>query len=905
MICGAQLRAQSVYYVSSTGNDTNTGKSISLPWKTIDKVNSMMSSFVPGDSIVFKCGEVFRGELIITKSGTSNAKIYFGSYGTGAKPVINGASTVTNWITAGTNLWVADYSGTLSFFNNFIINGTSQQIGRFPNVDAAGGGYLTIDSFADSLQLTDEALQGYNFTGGTAVVRVKLFILNEPVIQSHSGSSLNFVPNGTNYHMSNGYGYFIQNHLSTLDKQGEWFYNASTKKIYVYSTTDPDNVTVEAPVKNNGITMNSVSYLTVRNLCFRNSNVCGIRADITNYVTVASCQFDNQHNAVILNSSNNANVSSNSINNTNNNAISITGNFNTCNSNQIINTALRAGMGDPNNNQYNGVNFVGGDGNCERNYISNAGFCGIRFEGSRLTIKNNVISGFALTKADAGGIYSFKGFAPASYGYGNNMITGNIIRNGYPNLQGTSSIPVNTNYAVGIYLDNDSYGNTVTNNTVYNCHSAGLLLNIRSHSHTVRNNLFYNNLFGFACFPTTTASKNFNIKQNTFFSRDSYQVLGLMLADNLLMQKNMGMIDSNYFCNPYEPDSGLVQTNENYATRIHKVYTLNNWRTVFQYDKKSTQVNYKINPYTTIAQGSNLISNGTFTSGISGWVKVPSSGNLSPVWDNTNVLDAGSLKLNVSGVSVPSTSRASFPVGNLSFGKFYQVSFSLKGSTDTARLKVVLSNAFPVAKYKTVKTSSIRKEVTLVFTPVTNVSGVSLMFTLNDTNNQVWIDNVQFKELTTSNANPDNNLFFAVNDQSSSQTITLPSGSFNDVKGNTFSGSILLAPFSANVLMKQGSQLQMQSSADRITPSVISPENTLLFPNPADNEISLIYHSQEKARVDISIYSLNGQKVQQIKTNVANGSQLLKLSISALSPGQYILKIKSKTEERSLPFIKR
>ncbi|HQK70471.1 MAG TPA: hypothetical protein PL101_05085, partial [Bacteroidales bacterium] len=44
------------YYVSSTGNDLNSGLGISSAWRTIDKVNSIFSSLNPGDRILFKCG---------------------------------------------------------------------------------------------------------------------------------------------------------------------------------------------------------------------------------------------------------------------------------------------------------------------------------------------------------------------------------------------------------------------------------------------------------------------------------------------------------------------------------------------------------------------------------------------------------------------------------------------------------------------------------------------------------------------------------------------------------------------------------------------------------------------------------------------------------------------------------
>lgn len=911
LLCALFGKAQTVYYVSSTGgDDTNSGLSGSLPWKTLARVNSAMSSFVAGDSILFKCGDEFRGDLTITKSGSASGRITFGSYDTGSKPVINSSVKLNNWHNEGGNVWSAAYPGTLTSFNNFYINNTPQQVGRFPNTDAANGGYLTIDSFADSLQLTDAALSGYNFTGGNAVVKVRIFILNEPYIQSHTGSTLTFTPIGTNYRMANGYGYFIQNHRNTLDKQGEWYFSADSNKFYLYSTTNPDTFTTEAPSKSNSVTASTVNYINIKNICFRNSNQYGIRSENSSNITLSDCLFKNLHNAVFFNVVQQVSVSNNTITNISNNGISITGSNYTCTNNQLSNIGLRAGMGEPNNNQYNAINFVGSDASCEGNRMDQLGFCGIRFEGSRLTLKNNVISNFALTKSDAGGIYSFKGFAPASYGYGNNIISGNIISNGKPNLYGTLSIPVNTNYAVGIYLDNDTRNNTVSGNTVYNCNSAALLLNVKTSGHVVRNNTFYDNLFGFSYFPTTTASKNFTIKNNIFFSRSAYQVLGQMQADNLAMLKNMGSLDSNYYSQPFDPDSGMFQTNENYSTRIHKGYTLDSWRQQFQYDLHSTRVNYFVPPYDSVSSGSNLVTNATFSSGISSWTKTPASGSLSPVWDNTGVLDGGALKLNISGVSVPSTSRAAINLGNLQFGKFYQLKFSLKGSTDTAMLKVLLYGGYPVAKYKTVKTSTLRKEVIMSFSPLASVSNVSLMFTLNDLNNQVWLDNIDLRELTTNNTDPDDYLVFALNDEATSQTLSLPSGNYKDVKGISFSGSISLAPYSSLILMKQDASYRLSAVSKQTGGYALSDDanygglKDVLFPNPVTGDAKLKYHSSVAGELKLCIYNTAGEFLSEQKVRALEGQQELLVKTRDLRPGIYLLKMKHADSTKSILFIK-
>lgn len=75
------------------GNDANDGLTVTTPWQTITKVNA--GAFFSGDKILFKRGESWAGtSLNITWSGDEGAPIYFGDYGTGALPIIDGSDAV-------------------------------------------------------------------------------------------------------------------------------------------------------------------------------------------------------------------------------------------------------------------------------------------------------------------------------------------------------------------------------------------------------------------------------------------------------------------------------------------------------------------------------------------------------------------------------------------------------------------------------------------------------------------------------------------------------------------------------------------------------------------------------------------------------------------------------------------
>jgi len=103
------IQATTYYVDASTGDDSNNGTSPSTAWQTTSKVVAMSSNFQPGDSILFKRGEIWEGEYLNTSthpSGTINNPIVYSSYGSGAKPIISIHSVHNEvWTDEGNNIW--------------------------------------------------------------------------------------------------------------------------------------------------------------------------------------------------------------------------------------------------------------------------------------------------------------------------------------------------------------------------------------------------------------------------------------------------------------------------------------------------------------------------------------------------------------------------------------------------------------------------------------------------------------------------------------------------------------------------------------------------------------------------------------------------------------------------------
>ncbi|MBI4654719.1 MAG: hypothetical protein HY752_06960 [Nitrospirae bacterium] len=110
------------YYVSNSGNDSNTGTSPTYAWRTITKVNSF--KFLPGDIIRFERGGIWR-EGLTPQSGNATGYIKYTSYGLTTKllPLFMGSverNSTANWIKAGVNIWSA--SSIWGDIGNIIFN---------------------------------------------------------------------------------------------------------------------------------------------------------------------------------------------------------------------------------------------------------------------------------------------------------------------------------------------------------------------------------------------------------------------------------------------------------------------------------------------------------------------------------------------------------------------------------------------------------------------------------------------------------------------------------------------------------------------------------------------------------------------------------------------------------------
>ena len=265
MLSVCSVKATNYYFSASSGDDSRTSiqaQSSSTPWKTLTKLNAVFSSLQPGDSVLFKRGETFYGFINASISGTTASPIVFAAYGSGNRPIITGFTTVSSWTSLGNGIYESSGAvSSLTSLNALTINEVMTPMGRYPNRSASNGGYLTYNSHSGTTSITGPGLP-FTPTSATVVIRENAWRIDKRPITGYSGGTITYSGGATYYAPTDGFGYFVQNHLNTLDQLGEWYFNPSTKKVSVYfGSNNPSSYTVNLANISNLVNANGFSNI--------------------------------------------------------------------------------------------------------------------------------------------------------------------------------------------------------------------------------------------------------------------------------------------------------------------------------------------------------------------------------------------------------------------------------------------------------------------------------------------------------------------------------------------------------------------------------------------------------------------------------------------------------------------
>ena len=711
------------YYFSTSGNDANNGTSTSTPWKTLSKFNSVFASRSPGDNFLFKRGEVFYGKMIISRSGGSGLPMTIGAYGTGAMPVITGFTTVSGWTSLGGYIWESTSTvSSLPYTNMVVVNGVNTAMGRYPN-----SGYFTYQSHGTS-SITSNNLTGTpNWTGAELAFFITNYIMARDRITSQSGGTLNYskAPTDPTF-QADGKGFIIQNDIRTLDAQNEWYYNPSTKKLRIYSTSTPVNV--KLPTIDTLAYLNARSYITFDNISFQGPNKVAILIAKSTNITIQNCDFSFSGRDAIFGpyagNSTALKVENCTFNQINSNAIFVTPDFDhaTIRLNKITNIGLLPGMGGNGSvtngsGDYTAISAKGANALIELNTLDGIGYKGIQFYGSYSLIQKNFINNFCQTLIDGGGIYTWN-TSPTISTTGIKVLN-NIVLNG----------PTES----GIYIDDNANGIEVTGNTIAGC-SSGLYCH-NNWNMTFRNNTMYDN--SYAQYNMRHSSAAVVMRNNIYKNNIAVSKVAPQRAAVFYPLQDVApafITDSNYYARPMD-DNLTIDT---YYLGVYALKTFANLQTITGQEAHShkspktiTNVNDLRLEYNATTSSKTVTLDGNYIDVKN--VSYNGSITLAPFASAVLIRNGTA----TGGTLLPAVNPAN-AVNGLNYKYFEATSYSVVPSFTTTPVKTGTTTNFNIS------VANRSTSFALNFTGYVNVpaDGTYTFYTNSDDGSKLYIDNV-------------------------------------------------------------------------------------------------------------------------------------------------------------------
>jgi hypothetical protein len=788
------------YFVATNGLDANIGTTINSPWKTIAKVNAQMSSFLPGDSILFNAGDTFNGGLVVTCNGLFNNPIYFGKYGSGNNPIFIGTAPIASnsWVNLGGNIWRTYHNNNASNrVTGLFINGVKQSIGRFPNATAGGGlnGFDTISKITDSSFSGKLLPTSLSFVGAEFISKSCTWQAFQSKITNQSAKtiSLNSYPGSYIQKIVNNWGYIIRNHINTLDLPGEWYFNEITDSLYLYTTSSPSNQLVEVTNINNLIFASRISNIVIEEIQLSRSQAEACKFQFCNNIKINACNFShNSNTAFVDNSTNNLYISNTTFINNTGKHLSLTGTNIFFNNNILENNALNFGDIEMASDYTISplafeINYLQ-NSTINNNSLKNCGYSGIGgFGQTNLTINENVIDSFNLVFDDGGGIYIHQANS-------NVLINNNFVSNGIGANLGTNyGIAYSTN---GIYLDNKCSHVTVKANTISAVPNNAIFLQDDVVDNVIINNLVWSDkgaAFFAQIYNPTISNYNNKAEGNIFFSSSYYD--GAIYSATAAVNKCN--TNKNYYIKPFSDEAN------NYP--IAQKYTIQEWYTLTGNDLNSKSSPIILPRYIVSSLNSNIITNGNFNTGITDWFMgkqgISFTGSID--WQSSDSV----LKLSYSNLNQSQFGTAWLSARtkvNITSGQKYLLKFKYKGAYAKSPVSVMLSYMKSNISNGIITDTDWKQAIVILEANYTGEADLSIEAN-NSSVGTLYIDNVELIPVTANYTNINDFVKLYTNKTSNYSSINLPSLAagmyYLDKDGYLVNpGSFTLSPFTSRFI---------------------------------------------------------------------------------------------------------
>lgn len=536
---------------------------------------------------------------------------------------------------------------------------------------ASAGGNRTLDTTGLILPPSGVLTPGLGVS-----IRINNWVLDERKVASLSGNRLT-LDQDTTYPITAGYGYFLTGALWMLDSPGEWYFDSSTKDLYVWM---PEGNAPGGRVSFNslasGVDLKSKAYIDLIRLNIRRVGT-GAQLATANTVRLRDITIaEIADYGVEADDSSACSVEQSNIASTGLDAIKAL-TWRTLGFTVTDSTVTDAGTLD----RIDGWRklprpglaaiHIGGNARILRNQVLRAAYNGMYLDRNS-TVENNHVNRPCMISNDCGGIVT-------NYASTGTSITGNVIDTITGNLAGVPTPAISQ--TAGIYLDDLSNDVQVRGNTV-----TGADYGVHMHDAynlTVSGNLLFGN-----------RRYQLWIQEETAKLRSSGDIYGNRVESNLMAPTAGG---PSVFLESYIGDISDFATfsNNHYSALISprpvgtrwptggNSYTFSDWQAAQQDINGRVTQSAGYAPF--LSNGTNIVPNGNLASNITGWS-----------WWNSTAPYAQPMLLNCSsGPCLQLTAGATptiltSPNFSVTGGQWYRVSFDAATSQTGQGITVVV-----------------------------------------------------------------------------------------------------------------------------------------------------------------------------------------------------------------------
>lgn len=494
------LAFAATYHVAADGDDSRSSVEVqfnSTPWASLDRLADVR--FGPGDSILLRRGDVFRGGLVprLRENLPWTTNLVIGAYGTGPSPVILGTVPVTGWKQSAdlSDVWEAD-GPPGSAAARFFVDGQVVTAARYP-----ASGWLPMESVEGDTAFVAAGLPQGDWTGAWVHLKSMAWNIDARRIASFRGGRVGLL--GKSFEpLKQGWGYFVSGVPKAISAPGHWAQDSGTGKVWwrPRSAEQAKTANTELSLVPCGVDLRSTHDVTVQDLEIRGHALAGVCGEASLRLTVRRVVVVDADQSGIRLTGRDHKVYDSRVEGTSTTGIMVSG----VRSVVLRDTVSKIGLLD----RFGpagfaaeccggrGIHVSGDSSQILRNRVINTGWSGIWFVGRDTWVMENLVDSVLQTSNDGGGIYTYSKKFSDSIGM-RNRIWNNVIRGAMGNRQGTPR----EHEGRGIYLDLAITGTSIRNNYLEGARSGVFLHNNRGD--TVVGNMLVANTGGVFAFKST------------------------------------------------------------------------------------------------------------------------------------------------------------------------------------------------------------------------------------------------------------------------------------------------------------------------------------------------------------------------------------------------------------------